>query len=145
MSSLRQKIFTTVVLIAVVFAQVYGLKQGYACDHNGTVVETKAEHCHAAATDAREGHVPCEKDCDGSQSREQHAPVVTELTARSSAAAVGAPEFVAVQLFDTFVDFGAAILPAAMAEISERIVLSQEGQKMPAAAVQVARTVVLLV
>lgn len=145
MSTLRQKIFTTVVLIAVVFAQVYGLKQGFACDHNGAVVETKAEHCHAAVADVGEKHIPCEKDCDGSQPQEQHAPVVTELTARNIAATVDAPEFVAVQLFDTFVDFWAAILPAAKAEISQRIALSPEGQKMPAAAVQVARTVVLLV
>lgn len=145
MSSLRQKIFTTVIVIAVIFAQVAGLQRGFICAHNGDVVETEASHCHEAIGDSHEEHVPCEKECDGSQHEEQHAPALVELKARSSAATVDAPEFVALQLLDLMAGDCALTLSVAETVVSDRFILLSEGHKPPAAAVQVARCVVLRV
>lgn len=145
MSSLRKKIFTTAVVLAVVFAQVFGLQRGYACDHYGSVVETEAQHCHESAPASQEEHVPCEGECDENQPQAPHVPVVTELTARSSAVAVSAPEFVAVQMFDLFAQLLSEALSAPESLAADRFVLLTESQKPPTAAVVVARSVVLMV
>ncbi|HEY1048094.1 MAG TPA: hypothetical protein VGE39_00005, partial [Prosthecobacter sp.] len=91
-----------------------------------------------------EAHVPCEGPCDSSLPQEQHEPVVVKLSACSSTAAIAAPEFVAVPIFDMYVNEWAMTLPVPEGEIADRFVLA-EGQRPPAAAVQVARSVVLLV
>lgn len=140
MPSLCQKIFTAVIVITVVFAQVVGMQRGYACGHTGKVVETSTEHCHDKPADSGDEHVPCQKECD-----EQHMPVMVELTARNSAPAVDAPDFVAVQLLDLMAEEWTLATSALGAAISDRFVLLTEGQKPPPAAVQVARSVVLLV
>lgn len=145
MPSLRQKIFTAVIMITVIFAQVAGMQRGYLCGHSGKVVETSAKHCHEEFADTSEDHIPCEKECDGSKPQEQHAPVVVELKARSSAATVDAPEFVAVQLLDLMGEEWTLATSVLEAAVSDRFVLLTEGQKPPPTAVQVARSVVLLV
>ena len=145
MTSLRQKLFTTVIVFTVVFAQVFGLQRGYACDHYGNVVETEAEHCHEAPADSGEQHVPCDMPCDSNEPKEEHAPVVVELTARSSAPSVSVPEFVAVQVFEMLALEWSVTLAAAELEAADRFVLLAEGQKPPTAALAVVRSVVLLV
>ncbi len=143
MSALRKKIFLTAIFLAVVFAQVFGLQQGFACDHYRSVIGTGVDHCHKASVPSETEHVPCEGTCDD-QTKAPHAPVVLELTARSGVS-VAAPEFVAIQVSEMFAQSLAVTMFEPELTHTVRYALLTESQRPPTASVQVARSVVLRV
>lgn len=144
MKSLRKQLFATVALLAVVFAQVFGLQRGYACTHGENTVEMAASHCHQLAEAESSGHVPCELPCEDTSSKEEHAPVVVNLTARDISTFVDAPEFVAVPTIDLIANEWALQAVLAEAVTARSLPLSEE-EKPLCTGVQVARCLVLLV
>lgn len=149
MSLFRKRILTTLAVLVVACAQVFGMQRGYACDHGDAGVETEVEHCHRIVVDELAHEVPCEesstKDCDNQGEKDHHAPLGVDMqAATSSLAAVSIPAFVAVLVAETWVHDW--VLVQALAE-NEWIKMSLDtgGDSPPSAAVQVAQCMVILV
>ncbi len=54
MTFLRKRILTTLAVLVVACAQVFGMQRGYICDHGDSSLETKAEHWHRVKDDGHE-------------------------------------------------------------------------------------------
>lgn len=149
MTSLRKRILTTLAVLVVACAQVFGVQRGYVCNHGDASLETKAEHCHRVQEDGHEHEVPCEEspgnECDGKGEKEHHQPLAVDLqSSPASQALVFVPVFVAVQIADVSVHQWE--MTQLLAE-NERLKtpLDTGEDRPPSAAVQVARCMVILV
>lgn len=149
MSTLRKRILPTLAVLVVACAQVFGMQRGFECDHEDSVVETEAEHCHRVIVDDHADEVPCEessgKECGDQGEKEHHAPLSVDMQAApSSLVAVAIPVFVAVQIAELPVHEWALMLTL-VEDVSMKTPLDTGGDSPPSAAVQVARCMVILV
>lgn len=148
MSLVRKRILPTLAVLMVACAQVFGMQRGYECAHQGTVMETEAEHCHRVVVADKADFVPCagdsETDCGEQGETDHHAPLDVEMNATTTAlAAVSVPAFVAVLMAE--IPVHEWVLVQQLAENSMmRTPLDTGGESSPAA-VQVARCMVMLV
>jgi len=148
MSTLRKRILPTLAVLAVACAQVFGMQRGYVCDHGGSSLETKAEHCHRVQQDGHEHEVPCENstdnECDGKGEKEHHQPLTVDLhSSPVSQTLAFVPVFVAVLV---------AEVPVHEWELVQTLVENDRlkmpldtGGESPPAALQVVRCMVILV
>ena len=148
MSLFRKRILPTLAVLVVACAQVFGVQRGYACDHQGSVVETDSEHCHRVVVNDQAREAPCEesstKDCDDQGEKEHHAPLSVDMqVSTSSFAAVSIPAFVAVLVAETWLHDWVQIQALAGNEWM-RMPLDTGGESPPAS-LQVARCMVILV
>ncbi|MES2595784.1 MAG: hypothetical protein V4662_10635 [Verrucomicrobiota bacterium] len=148
MSVLSKRILTTLAVLAVACAQVFGVVRGYACEHGEAVTETEAEHCHRAAADDDTYYVPCEEDstkeCENKGEQEHHSPLSVDMKASpSSFAMVSIPVFVAVLIADSWVQDWVMIRTLAENELTKMPL--DTGGGSPPASLQVARCMVILV
>ena len=101
MSLLCRRILHTLAAFMVAGAQVFGMQQGYVCDHVGAALQTPAEHCHYAETAGKPDFSPCtqsphDEDHD-SENQVPHAPLSVELNASTTGLATAPlPVFIAV-------------------------------------------------
>lgn len=149
MTTFRKRILSTLAVLVVACAQVFGVQRGYVCAHGEATVETQAEHCHRVIVDDHADEVPCEEsssnECRNKGVKEHHAPLSVDMQATpSSLAAVSIPAFVAVLVADTSVHDW--VQTQALAENEwMKTPLDTGGNSPPSAAVQVACCMVILV
>lgn len=148
MSLLCKRILPSLAVLVVACAQVFGMQRGFLCDHQGTVVETQAEHCHRVMAADNDLHVPCSsgshKDCGEQEDTEHHAPLAVELqTSTAGLAAVSIPAFVAVLVAE--IPVHEWVLIQTLTENEMMKVPPDTGDESPPAALQVARCMVILV
>ncbi len=151
MTSIRKRILTTLAVLVVACAQVFGMQRGYICEHGDTSHETKAQHCHRVQDDSHEHEheVPCEdsrgKGCDGKGEKEHHQPLAVDFQSSPASQTLAfTPAFIAVLI---------AEIPVYQWELTQmlaederlNIPLDTGGETPPSAAVQVARCIVILV
>ena len=149
MTFLRKRILTTLAVLVVACAQVFGMQRGYICDHGDSSLETKAEHCHRVQDDGHEHEVPCEdspdNECDGKGEKEHHQPLAVDLqssTANQTLAFV--PTFVAVLIAEAPV-YPWELIQTLAENDRLKMPLDTGRESPPSAAVQVARCMVILV
>ncbi|MFO1486372.1 MAG: hypothetical protein U1F71_23620 [Verrucomicrobiaceae bacterium] len=148
MSLLRKRILPTLAVLVVACAQVFGMQRGFVCDHQGTVVETQAEHCHRVMAEDHDDYVPCshgcDKECGEQEDTEHHAPLAVDLqTSTAGLAAVSIPSFVAVMVVE--IPVHEWVLIQTLTENEMLKVPPDTGDESPPAALQVARCMVILV
>ena len=148
MSLIRKRILPTLTVLVLACAQVFGMQRGYQCNHQGTVVETRAEHCHRVAEAGKVAFAPCavdsKKDCNEQNNTEHHTGIIVEMkTSAASLAAVSIPAFVAVLIAE--IPLHEWVLIQALAENEMMRMPLDTGGESPPAAVQVARCMVMLV
>ncbi len=149
MPHLRKRIFASLAVLAVMCAQVFGMQRGFVCEHNGTRVETAAEHCHHEEEIGKIGFVSCSEDShkdDGEhEDTEHHAPLTVDLQAGTAGlTAVYIPIFVAVLVAEKPVHDWVLIQALTDHEMM-MTPLDTGGESPPPAALQVARCMVILV
>jgi hypothetical protein len=149
MSLISKRILTSLAVLAVMCAQVFGMQRGFVCDHQGTMVETGEEHCHQVAEAGKADFVPCSEDShkDDSEHKdtEHHAPLTVDLqTGTSGLTAVSIPAFVAVLVAEKPVHDWVLIQVLTENEMMTTP-LDTGGESPPPAALQVARCMVILV
>jgi hypothetical protein len=148
MSYLRKRILPMLAVLVVACAQVFGVQRGYACDHNGTVEVTDAEHCHREQAADQPKFNPCESDeqndCGKQKDTEHHSKVVEAIQAApSSLVTVSLPAFVAVLVTEIPVHVWKSIQTLKESELM-RMPLDPGGESTPAS-LQVAGCMVILV
>tara|TARA_R110002049_G_scaffold297881_1_gene487293 strand:+ start:278 stop:724 length:447 start_codon:yes stop_codon:yes gene_type:complete len=148
MTSICKSTFTTLAVLAVACAQMFGMQRGFVCDHEGAIVETESDHCHRVMVEGQKDSAPCHgnsaKDCTDSGEREEHAPlkVVLEVSP-SSLVTIITPAFIAVQIAEISVrDW---LMQQKLAEDDLLFSRLDAGGTSPPAAVRVARCIVMLV
>jgi len=149
MTSLRKRILTTLAVLVVACAQVFGMQRGYVCDHGDSTLETKAEHCHRVQEDGHEHEVPCEdspgNDCDGKGEKEHHQPLAVDLqSSPTSQTHAFVPVFTAVLIAEV-PDYHWEPIQTHAEKDRLKMPLDTGGESPPSAAVQVARCMVILV
>jgi hypothetical protein len=148
MSSLSKRIISTLAILVVACVQVFGMQHRYACSHQGSVVETVAEHCHQSFVNDHTNEIPCELDstqeCDNKGEEEHHTPLKVDMQAApSSSGVVSIPTFVAVLVAEVPFHDWVMIQTLAENELVE-IPLESLGESL-SAALLVTECVVLLV
>lgn len=148
MPLLSKRTLCRLAVLVVACAQVFGMQRGYACAHQGKVVETVAEHCHREAGATDTAFAPClpdsKKDCGDQGEPNHHAPLNVELKASTAGlATVSVPAMVEVLLAE--IPVHEWVLMQALAESSMMRTPLDTGGESPPAAVQVARCMVMLV
>ncbi|WP_395730744.1 hypothetical protein [Prosthecobacter sp.] len=104
MATLRTRILTSLAVLAVACAQVFGLQRGFLCDCGGVQEVTQADHCHgphSAACHDEEKAAPCHSSDDhpDSEDTHEHPAIVESLTAsQASVIQIAAPAPVLVDL-----------------------------------------------
>ena len=149
MALLPQRILASLAVLVVGCAQVFGMQRGFVCDHQGTSVETTAEHCHHDAEAGKAGFVYCSEDSheeDGDhEDSEHHAPLTVDLQAGTAGlTAVSIPAFVAVVVAEIPVHEWVLIQALTENEMM-KTPLDAGGESPPPAALQVARCIVILI
>jgi hypothetical protein len=148
MSYLRKRILPTLAVMVVACVQVFGMPRGYACDHNGSVVVTKTDHCHRDLAAGQIEFDLCESaaqnDCDKREDTERHSKVVEAIQAAPpSLSTVSLPAFVAVLVTEVSVHEWKLIQTLSESKLT-RMPLDSGGRR-PSASLQVARCMVILV
>jgi hypothetical protein len=146
---LPKRILASLAVLVVGCAQVFGMQRGFVCDHQGTRVETTAEHCHYEAEAGKAGFVSCSEDSHeedgGHEDTEHHAPLTVDLQAGTAGlTVVSIPAFVAVLVAEIPVHEWVLIEGLTVNEMM-KTPLETGGESPPPAALQVARCVVILV
>lgn len=146
---LPKRILASLAVLVVGCAQVFGMQRGFVCDHQGTRVETTAEHCHHEAEAGKAGFVSCSEDSHeedgGHEDTEHHAPLTVNLQAGTAGlTVVSIPAFVAVLGAEIPVHEWVLIQALTVKEMM-KTPLETAGESPPTAALQVARCVVILV
>lgn len=149
MSFLHKRILTTLAVLVVGCAQVFGMQRGFVCEHQGTVVETDTEHCHHVAEAGKSDYFSCSEDSHKEDSEhegtEHHAPLPVNLQAGTAGlTAVSIPVFVAVLVADNPC-YGWVLIQALTENEMMKAPLDTGGESPPPAALQVARCIVILV
>ncbi len=149
MSLISKRILTSLAVLVVVCAQVFGMQRGFVCEHQGTRVETAAEHCHHEEETGKTGFVSCSEDSHKDDSEhedtEHHAPLTVDLQADTAClTAVYIPAFVAVLVAEKPVHDWVLIQALTEHEMM-KTPLDTGGESSPPAALQVARCMVILV
>jgi cytochrome b len=146
---LHKRILASLAVLVVGCAQVFGMQRGFVCDHQGTMIETAAEHCHHEAEAGMSGFVSCSEDSHKDDSEhedaEHHAPLTVDLQAGTAGlTAVSIPVFVAVLVAEKPVHEWVLIQSLTENEMM-KMPLDTGGESPPPAALQVARCMVILV
>ncbi len=146
---LPKRILASLAVLVVGCAQVFGMQRGFVCDHQGTRVETTAEHCHHEAETGKTGFVSCSEDSheeDGDhEDTVYHAPLTVDLQAGTAGlTAVSIPAFVAVLVAEIPVHEWVLVEGLTVNEMM-KTPLETGGESPPPAALQVAHCVVILV
>ena len=149
MAILHKRILASLAVLVVGCAQVLGLQRGFVCEHQETIVETQAEHCHHEAASGKTGFVSCSEDSHQDDAEhedtEHHAPLVVDLqTGTAGLTAVSIPVFVAVVVEEKPVHEWVLIQALTENEMM-KAPLDTGGESPPPAALQVARCMVILV
>ncbi len=148
MSSLRNRIFTTLAVLVVACAQVFGMQRGFVCGHQEVEAQTTAEHCHRITDSGHDEFAPCEKtsskDCADDKDTEHHAPKVELVQVDSLVlATISAPAFTAILAAEIPFHEWVPVKALTVTEITSRPL--DTGGGIPPAALQVARCMVQLV
>lgn len=146
---LHKRLLASLAVLVVGCAQVFGMQRGFVCEHQGTQVETTAEHCHHEAEAGKTGFVSCSEDShkdDGDhEDTEHHAPLTVNLQAGTTGlTVVSTPPFVAVLVAENPAYEWVLIQTLAENEMM-KTPLDTGGESPPPAALQVARCMVILV
>lgn len=136
-------------VLAVGYAQVYGMKRSFLCEHKAQPVEIQAEHCHSIGGGAS-GYSPCDKKakeaCPAEGSTGHHQGVSLELkSGAASTSSVVAPPLYALILSEIPSFEWRSIQTKTEAESSLFEAWVDSGDIHLASAVQVAKSMVLLV
>ena len=110
MWKLSSQALTTLAILAMAWAQVFGVQRGFACSCGGMIVLTLRDHCHGPHdSDAHDEHEeePCHtsRDHSGCDESHQHPPFVEQLKSRHLDAqpSLASPSITAVvPVIDTF-------------------------------------------
>ncbi|WP_395753821.1 hypothetical protein [Prosthecobacter sp.] len=159
MPTLLTRILTTLAVMLVAGAQVFGLQRGYICHHHDVAVLTSAEHCHHAAESG--GYTPCttthvEDHADDhadahadeepyhDEHSERHVPLKVSTTAATSSQAQAAtPTFVAILITELPAFDHLFLLHAPAPAHSLKTPPHAQSERPPPAALQVAHSMVL--
>lgn len=102
--SQQRLVFGLIALLAMGWAQTFGLHRGFMCDCGGVELMTQVDHCHgphsSACHDDDDHSLPHDHD-DEDESTHEHAAVVDSLLAQfqqDTGAAISAP----VKVLGTF-------------------------------------------
>jgi hypothetical protein len=149
MSLISKRILTSLAVLAVMCAQVFGMQRGFVCEHQGIRVETAAEHCHHEEETGKTGFVSCSEDSHKDDSEhedtEHHAPLTLHLQAGTAGlTVVSIPVFVAVLVAENPLHEWVLIEALTEHEMM-KTPLDTGGESPPPAALQVARCMVILV
>jgi hypothetical protein len=136
-------------VLAVGYAQVYGMKHGFLCEHLGQAIEIQAEHCHNVGL-GPSGYTPCEKKageaCPSNSGTQHHESVSLDLKSGATAFNnVSIPPLYAIFLSELPFFEWPAIQVKAEAEAGIKRASADPGHKNLTSAVQVAKCMVLLV
>lgn len=151
MPSILKRFLPFLALMAVGYAQVFGMAQGYICNHLDGAVEMAAEHCHRSPVESQAPFVPCDGSGDESKHSEKdtehHTPLTKEFKVSVVAnVAVAPPVFIPMLVMDLPSFELEAILLTREAEISVNGSPPLErGSGLLHYEVQVAKCMVLLV
>jgi hypothetical protein len=78
-----RRLLVAAALLAVGWAQAFGLHRGYLCDCAGGIHLTQVDHCHSAGSSDHHDHeLPLDHDCPADQATHDHDPVVDDLVAQ---------------------------------------------------------------
>ena len=146
---LHKRILASLAVLVVGCAQVFGMQRGFVCEHQGTMIETEAEHCHHEAEAGKSGFVSCSEDSHKDDSEhedtEHHAPLTVDLQAGTAGlTAVSIPVFVAVLVVEK-PDHEWVLMQTLTVNEMMKTPLDTGGKSPPPAALQVARCMVILV
>jgi hypothetical protein len=155
MPTLLKRTLSTLAILLVACAQVFGLQRGYECHHQVVAVLTAAEHCHhldsgfvpCATTHAGESTAHSDHDDDGDdeENSERHAPLkVSTTAATASLASATAPAFTAL-LIAELPSFDPILMHSGTAAHPLKLTPHLSGERPPPVSLQVARCIVLLV
>lgn len=149
MALLHKRILTSLAVLVVGCAQVFGMQRGFVCEHQGTIIETAAEHCHHEAEAGKTDFVSCAEDSHTDETdhndTEHHAPLAVNLqTGTAGLTTVSIPAFVAVLVAENPVHEWVSIQMLTKHEMMMQP-LDTGGESPPPAALQVARCMVILV
>ena len=140
---------STLAVLLLVGAQVFGLQRGYECHHHEVAEVTMAGHCHRAEA----GFVPCASapagetgDHDDHEgATDPHAPLMLSIAAELSAqTSVSIPHFTAILLAELPVFDRVWVNECVLSQVNN-LPPDAGGERPPPAALQVARCMVLLV
>lgn len=148
MPPICKRTLTTLAVLAVACAQLFGMQRGFVCDHVGAVVETESDHCHRVILEGQKESAHCHgssaKDCTDSGEKEEHAPLNVALeVSPSSLATVITPAFIAVQIAEITVrDW---LVQQKLTEDDLLFLRTDAGSADPPAALRIAQCMVMLV
>lgn len=89
-------LLTAFALLALGWAQVFGMMRGYVCDCGGEVEITAIDHCHGphgSACHDHEGVTPCHDQDDHSDETDshEHSPLTESVQAQQQSAQASLP------------------------------------------------------
>jgi hypothetical protein len=142
---LHRRFLPILATLIVACAQVFGLQQGYLCEHGGSAVRTMVDHHHFGG-DLHAWHVENERPHRHSEDDQHdtvpHPPLKVDLDVRQAPAALSAP--VVVLWEEAVGDW--QVLPGKFERGAVTKVMDAEPlERPPAAGLMVARAVVLRV
>lgn len=102
-------LLTGLALLALGWAQVFGLTRGYVCDCAGTLAVTAFDHCHGphgeTCHDHDEAELPHDHDDHGAdEDTHEHTPLTESMQAKQlgQAACLGAPAPALIAVLEAF-------------------------------------------